>query len=271
MALKAVVEKLEDVPAEFQSLYVEKNGKFEIQIEGMKTQADIDRLQTALVKERTDHKQTKDKFAPFAELDITEVQAKLDRIPELEVAAAGKLDDTKINEIVETRIKTRIAPIERERDKLKGVVAEKDQEITGFKQKDKQRNITSAIQTAARKAGVVDTAIDDAVILAERVFDVDDAGNVTVKDNVGYTPGVDPTVWFSELQPRRPHWWGGSTGGGAKGNDGSKANAGTNPFTFEAWNLTEQGKIVRENRQRAEQLAKSAGTTIGGPKPPKRK
>jgi hypothetical protein len=31
--------------------------------------------------------------------------------------------------------------------------------------------------------------------------------------------------------------------------------------------MTEQGRIYRENPERAQQLAVSAGTTIGGPRP----
>jgi hypothetical protein len=35
--------------------------------------------------------------------------------------------------------------------------------------------------------------------------------------------------------------------------------------------MTEQGRLVRENRSEAERLAKAAGTTIGGGKPDRKK
>lgn len=267
MPLKAVVDNLDNVAPQFHELYVERNGKFEIgNIEGIRTQGDIDRLQSSLVKERNDHKITKDKFAPFAELDITDIQAKLDRIPELEAAASGKLDETKISELVETRIKGRIAPIERELNKAKGELTLKDEIINGFTTKERNRTISTAISIAARKAGVQDSAIDDAVLLGERIFDVDETGAVVVKDQVGFTPGVDPTVWFSELQPKRAHWWPASSGGGATGTGGRQGGA-TNPWSADNWNMTEQSAIFRTNPVLAGQLAKSAGTTIGGPKP----
>ena len=272
MALKAVVPNLDDVPAQFHELYTERNGQFEINgIEGLRTQADVDRLTTSLTKERNDHKDTKQKFAPFASLDIADVQAKLDRIPELEAAAAGKLDETKINDIVEGRIKGRLAPLERERDKLKTEVHERDLTINDFKTKETGRTIGKAIKAAAKKAGVIDEAVEDAIVLGERLFHVDESGNVVTKDNVGVTPGIDPTVWFTDLQPKRPHWWPGSAGGGAGGNNGQSPRQGANPWSHEHWNMTEQGKILTENATRAEQMAKAAGTKIGGAKPPARK
>ena len=42
-----------------------------------------------------------------------------------------------------------------------------------------------------------------------------------------------------------------------------------NPWTAQYWNLTEQGRIVREQgAQVATVLADAAGTTLNGPRPP---
>lgn len=266
MALKAVVDTLDGLPEDVKSEYTERNGKFELQVEGMKTQADVDRLTSALTKERGDHKATKEKFSSLADLDLAEVHAKLDKYPELEAAAAGKLDEKQLDTLVEGRIKTRLAPLERELGTVKKSLAEKDEMISQFTAKERQRKISKAVASAAKKSGLQDTAIDDAILLGERVFELNEDGSVTAKENVGCTPGVDPTVWFTEMQTKRPHWWGPSQGGGAGGNRGN-GGGGTNPWTHDNWNMTEQGKIVRENPARAEQLAKSAGTTIGGRKP----
>jgi hypothetical protein len=43
-----------------------------------------------------------------------------------------------------------------------------------------------------------------------------------------------------------------------------------NPWTADNWNMTEQGKIYTSDPSRAEQLAKAAGTTVGGPRPAKK-
>lgn len=271
MGLKAVVETLDDVPEHFRELYTEKGGKFEITgIDGMKTQADVDRLQTSLSKERLDHKGTKEKFAVFGDRKPEDVLNLLDRIPELEAAAAGKLDDAAINKLVEGRIATKLAPLERE----KGTLAQRVQELTGvvgqYQTKEKTRSVHDEVRRAATSAKVLPEAMEDALMLAERVFEVSEDGRVTAKDGVGCTPGIDPVVWLTDLQSKRPHWWGPSQGGGASGNRGG-GGGGSNPWTADAWNMTEQGKLMRENPTRAEQMAKSAGTTIGGKKPAAKK
>lgn len=272
MGLKAIVDNINDVEEPFRSLYTERNGKFEITgIEGMRTQADVDRLSSGLEKERNDHKATKARFAPLGDRKIEDVLSALDRLPELETMAAGKMDETKINDIVEGRIKSRLAPVERERDALKGQVAERDAKLGEFSKEKTQRTIQDEVRKAITNSqGFVGTAMEDALLLAERVFEIDETtGRVVAKDGVGVTPGVDPTVWLTEIQPKRTHWWGNSQGGGAGGNRNG-ASGGSNPFSADNWNMTEQSRIYQENPARAEQMAKSAGTSVGG-LPPVRK
>jgi hypothetical protein len=271
MALKAIIDKIDELPEDIKKEYVEKNGKFELQVEGMKTQADVDRLQGALIKERNDHKTVRERLGLLGDRKIEDVLQILDRVPELEAAAAGKIDENKLNEIVEGRIKTRIAPLERE----KGQLAQKVQDLSGvleqYKTKEKVRTIHDAVREAVGKAqGFQSSAVEDALLYAERMLEVGEDGRVTTRDGVGVTPGIDAAVWLSEMQAKKAHWWGPSQGGGAGGNRNG-AGTGGNPWSADNWNMTEQGRILKENRSRAEQLAKSAGTSIGGPRPQSRK
>lgn len=271
MALKAILDTIDDLPEDIKKEYVEKNGKFELQVEGMKTQADVDRLQGALTKERNDHKVVRERLGLLGDRKIEDVIATLDRLPELEAAAAGKLDETKLNELVEGRIKTKLAPVERE----KGQLAQRVQELSGiveqYQTKDKVRTIHDSVRDAVGKAqGFQSSAVEDALLYAERMLEVNEEGRVVTRDGVGVTPGVDAAVWLTEMQAKKAHWWGPSQGGGAGGNRNG-GGAGGNPWSAEGWNMTEQGRILKENRSRAEQLAKSAGTSIGGPRPQSRK
>jgi hypothetical protein len=268
--LNAVLDNLDGLDEKYKDLYVEKNGKFVlIPIEGLKPKAEFDVVYNALGKERNDHKVTKTSLTAFEGLNPTEVREKLDRIAELELAAAGKLDDKAIDQLVVTRLQSKVAPIERARDQA---VRERDElaaQVAEFKTTDKKRRISDKVTAAARGAKLLDTAHEDAVLLAERIFDVDEAGNVVTKDNVGVTPGLTPDLWLSDMQTKRPHWWGPSQGGGAAFRGGQAG--GPNPFTAEGWNLTEQGKLISSDRARAAKLAEQAGTTIGGRKPEPRK
>jgi len=269
MVLKAVVDNLEGVDEKYHDLYTEKDGQFVMQpIEGMKPLTEFNTVYQALAKERTDHKSTKTTLQAFAGLDPEEVRSKLDKLPELEIAASGKMDEDKIEKVVASRINTQLAPVARERDKLLKELAERDNVINGYQAEKTQRVISDTVTKAARSLKVLDTAQEDAVLLAERLFTVADDGSVVTKDGVGTTPGITPAEWLADQRERRPHWWGASIGGGAGAGKG--AAGGPNPFSADGWNMTEQGQLVRTDRAKAERLAKMAGTTVGGAKPVKK-
>lgn len=266
MALKAIYKDKAEIPEQYQELYAEKGGQFELSgIEGIKTEADVLRLNEALRKERNDHAQAKEKLRAWGEHSPDDVLAKLDRLSELEAAGGGKMDDEKIEKLLEARLRSKLSPVEREKQKLLEQLTVATQEITTYKERDRQRKIHDAIRAAASEARIVATAIDDALVLAERVFDVDEDGRVTVRDQVGFTPGIDPASWLSELQPKRPHWWPESVGGGAKGGKGG--GFADNPWSADNWNKTKQGQIYTENPQRAEQMARAAGVEVFAVKP----
>lgn len=266
MALKAVVDKVEDIDAKHLDLYEEKDGKhYLLPIEGLKPVTEFDVLSQSLRAEREAHKTTKKKWEPLATMDPKTVREQLDRIPELETLAEGKVDDAKIDKLVDSRIKARMAPVERERDELKTKVTELDTEVSAFKTEKKTRSLHDVIRKAAKAAKIQDSAIDDAVLLGERVLEEDASGRTVVKADSGYTAGITPEQWFNDLLTKKPHWWGESNGGGARARN--NLSAVDNPFSAEGWNLTKQGVLIRENRDKAEQYAKQAGTTIGGRKP----
>lgn len=267
MGLKLLYDTQEDIPEAHRDLFSEKDGKFVLTgIDGLKTQADVDKVSEALRKERGDHATTKAELAKFNGLDPDEVHTKLDRIPELEAAAEGNLSKAKIDELVEARLAATKAPLERQIATLNTELATAIGERDGLKSEQRAANIRQKLTDAAVKAKVVETALDDIVLYGERVFDQDDAGNITVKDGVGLTPGLDPSAWLSDMQEKRPHWWPPSEGGGAGGGGGGGGGV-DNPWSAKSWNMTRQSQLYREDPARAEQLAKLAGTTIGGARP----
>lgn len=57
---------------------------------------------------------------------------------------------------------------------------------------------------------------------------------------------------------------GGGAGGGNNGGGPGGGDTGDNPWKKDQWNLTKQGQIMKNDRPRAERLAKAAGTTMTG-------
>jgi hypothetical protein len=272
--LTASYDKQEDIPetAGFRELFTEKNGKWELTgITGIKTQADVDRVQVSLTKERDDHKATKTSLAVWGDLEHDDVLAKLDKYPDLEAAAAGKLDDAAIEEIVVRRVegtlKSKLSPLERANKALEKSNGELTLTNAGFVAADTKRTVTDAMRKATKKAKILPEAEDD-VLMYSGMFEISDDGSVVTRDGVGVAPGLDADAWLGEIQERKPHWWPASQGGGARGTGGGSGFQGKNPWTAEGWNMTEQGKLLKDKgKEYADRMAAAAGTTVGGLKP----
>src|SRR3974390_550562 len=99
MAIKPFYPTQEEIPEQYRDLYSERGGRFDLTgVEGVKTQADIDKLNESLRKERADHKATKDKLTAFGELDPTDIHAQLEAGKEAQarietLTKEGQLDE----------------------------------------------------------------------------------------------------------------------------------------------------------------------------------
>lgn len=272
--LQYTMDSLEGLDPAVAELYSEQDGKHVLTgVTGVKSQADITRLQTALEKERAEHKATKDKAGVWGDLSHEDVMAKLDRIPELELAAAGKQEeiDAKLEELTQARVRSQLAPVERQNETLSKQNQELAERVAAYEQADLQRAIRENVRSVAGEQKIVQSAMPDVELLAQAVFERSADGAFLTKENpFGVTPGLDPLGFFAEMQPKRPHWWPVSEGGGASGSGGGSGFA-NNPFSAENWNMTKQGQMIAENRDLAERMAKAAGTTIGGQKPQPKK
>ncbi len=280
MALEIVYDKKEDVPEAYVDLYTEVEGKWQLTgINDLATKADVDKLNKALGKERTDHKETKAKVAVWADMDQVKVVAELEELVELRAArdagdpdGKGKADfEAKVNAAAEARINAAKVTSDRLNTEQVKTIEDLTTENTGHKKANTDRTIGDAVRKACVASKVIDTAVDDVMMFAERIFEINEDGLILVKDQVGHTPGIAADIWLSEMQEKRPHWWPTSTGGGSKGGGGSGPSFTKNPWSGEHWNLTEQSKAIREDRTKAERMAGAAGTSIGGVRPAVRK
>lgn len=279
---KLIYDKKEDIPAtvdDFASLFVEKGGKWEINgIEGLKTAGDIARVEKSLKAERDEHAKTKAALGAWGDMKHEDVVAKLDRIAELEEAAKGKLDDAKIDELVnrrlESTLKARLGPVEREAKKAKEEHALLLKENAELKAREARRAIHDHVRAAAQSEKVSPDAMEDVLLNAELMFEIGEDGRPVTRELAGASPGrsvaagLDAAAWLEEMKAKRPLWWPQSEGGGSRGSGGG-GGGGKNPWSRPAWNITEQGKIIAEKgMETAEKLAAAAGSRVGATTPP---
>jgi hypothetical protein len=270
--LEITYDTLEAVPEAFRPLYAENDGKFVLTgINGMKTEADTIALTEALRKERADHSAARDLLKPWKDLKHDEVQAQLDRIPELELASKGKLDDEQINQMVEGRLGQKTGPLQRQLEAMTTDLAAMTGERDSLRTSIERRDMNDIIRAVSTEMKVIATAIPDVEMVAAAYLEKDPTTGkwITKADVQGVTPGVDVKQFMKEMQKMRPHWWPASAGGGA-GGGGNNFGGQANPWTNENWNMTTQGAVLREQgREVADRMAKAAGTIVGGMRPAK--
>jgi hypothetical protein len=279
--LKTIYEKVEEIPEGYAELYVERNGKYELTgIEGVKTQADIDRVQGGLVNEKKEHKATKEKLAKFGDLDPEVVPAQLSELEATKAQLAtaitdGKIDPEKNAAAIDAAVKRALGPVEREKTQLQRDLDAarkagemKTAEVLALEGSIKQTKMEGTLRDAALDGKVLPTAIDDAVMVGSRMFELAEDGRMLTKDNVGVTPGLDAKEWLKDMKEKRPHWWPLSQGGGARGGGGGPTSRADNPFTQEGWNVSRQGQAIKTlGLAKAAEMAKAAGVEIGATKP----
>jgi len=222
MALKREIVKLEDVDEALRSLYVEKDGKFVLDMDGG------DDTKGALDKERrraaAAEKTLSDLRKTLEGLDPVKAREALKTLAELE----EKGDLAEIPEALQTKID---AIVRKRTDRM---ATDFQTKLTAAEEKVKAQDsqldellIDGAIQSAATKAGIRASAVEDAVLYGRKVFRRKDGKPVPMKGEEvlygkdGKTP-LTPEEWVAERSKDRPHWFEPSTGGGTPPGGGAR-------------------------------------------------
>ena len=258
-SLLTVYATAEEIPENFSSLYTKgEDGKYNLTgVVGLKTQDDINRLQGALDKERNDHKTVKSTLARLGDRSIDDVLTALDSIPALE---AQIKEGTTDEDLINARIAQATAPIDREKKALQGQFDSIKEELVALKTKVMQDAITSKLKHDALANKVLPEAIDDVAMLGLSLFEQNEAGEIIAKSDSGITAGIAPAVWLNDLKRTKPFYWPASQNAGGRGNNGNGGGgSGNNPWAKGNVNLTEQGRLIRNDPELARQFAKQAG------------
>lgn len=275
MELADSYDTLGQVPAEHLSLYVEKDGKYVLQLTGLKTQSDFDRYATAL-KARLADQATDIAAQTQAGMSRDDVIAVIKEVVKPNAGGGQGGDDNGDGGGADSQqlhdMQRQIADLQTKLDTATTEGATAKAEATETK-------ITNALTGAAAKAGVRPEAVDSFVALLRDNFEVSGDGEVVVKLEgnklAGVTPNAKPDEALAVVKRAKDHayFWPESQGGGGGGSGGGSGGGGggadsDNPWSKDGWNLTKQGQAVMANREDAEALAKAAGSSIGAAKPP---
>jgi hypothetical protein len=258
MALKYKYTGKGEIPAEHAALYVEREGAFYLDAEGVVDKAKADEMRTHNIELR---KQIEDRDARFAGVDPDEFRRLAEEKRKLELQAQGHKPE-EIDKLVTDRLKTLKADWDKQ---FAAVTGERDSLTTRLT----SIQIDQGVITVATKRGLRPTAIPDITARARTVFKlVNGAPQAFEADGktVRYgKDGITPMTleeWVDAQVSDAPHLFESNAGGGAAGN-GAGGAAGSqrsvkNPFRKDTWNLTEQMKLQKSDPGLAARLKAAA-------------
>ena len=257
MPLKYKYPTQQEIPAEQSALYVEREGAFYLDVEGVTDKVKADELRTHNIELR---KQIEERDARFNGIDpdqVRQLAAEKERLEEEQRLKDGKFQDVLADKLKAQKIDS---------DKLlTSVTGERDAyfaQLTAIQ-------IDQGVLTAATKRGLRPTALPDITARARQTFKLVkgvpqafEADGKTVRyGKDGITP-MTLEEWMDTQVSDAPHLFEANAGGGAASNGagGAAASARTtkNPFRQESWNLTEQMKLQKTDPGLAARLKASA-------------
>src|SRR5690554_8172390 len=122
--------------------------------------------------------------------------------------------------------------------------------------------IASGIASAAAKAGLAPTAIEDAQLIAKHSGWAVEDGQPVLRNGEEVVRGKDGPItfdeWLESQRETRPHWFPSPKGAGSLGNK-SGGQLSDNPWKKESFNLSQQGRLIKENPALAAQMKAEAG------------
>jgi hypothetical protein len=256
MALKFKFKTKEEVPAESQSLYVERDGAWMLDVDGVVDKAKLDEFRANNVALTNQLAEQKKRFEGIDPDEVRKLAEEKRRLEEAQQLKGGEVD-----KVVENRLKTAKTEWDKQ---FNAVTSERDSlnaRLTAIQ-------IDQGVITVATKKGLRPTAIPDITARARIVFKlVDGAPRAYEADGQTVRVGKDGITpmtldeWVDQQVADAPHLFETNSGSGAASNgSGGAANNRSvkNPFRKETWNLTEQMKLQKTDPQLAARLKAAA-------------
>lgn len=265
--LKAVVDDLNQVDEAVRSFYVEKDGKFFLNVtptDGYELD-NVANLKTALGAERKARGDLETQLKEFEGLDPKKAKAAINKAAEL-----AKFDPEKeADRIAEEKFKAR-----EEQLKAKSKEAEDALKLTLERRESQVKKllVENEIKAGLGKLNPLDDARDAIELLAAQavrtkevngefvVEVVDNNGNPRIKDVQGNPMGI--ADYLSELREKRPALFKAEqkSGVGIQPNTGTPGSTTSkNPWMKDSFNITEQMTLMNTNPSLANQLKQAAG------------
>ncbi len=269
--LKRIYDKKEDIPAEYQSLYEEKDGRWTIEsveIEGFVPVKKLEEFRNQNVK-------LSESLKKFDGIDPERYQELLGRATELDDANLVTKSD--VAKRVEARVKEVLEQHAKEKAQWTTQIGERDAKLR--KVLIESKALEAGVPLGLRKEKGAQNAL---IMLVNNTFTIDENGEPVAYEPDGKTVRLSPNgdqmrgdeavrSYVKKLSSEEaPFLFEGNTGAGAepgtnRGGRGGADDGAANPWDPKTLNRTDQGKIFLADPARAQRMARKFGVELRMP------
>ena len=257
MPLKYKLTSKAEIPADLAQCYVERDGVFVLDVEGVADKSKLDEFRTSNITLTNQLKELKTRFEGIDPDEVRKLAVEKQKLEEAQQLKAGEFE-----RVLESRVKGVKGELEKQ---LAAASTERD----SLHAKLSSIQIDQAVVNEATKRGLRATAIPDITARARNTFRLvggapqafEADGQTTRVGKDGLTP-LTVAEWIDQQLADAPHLFESNVGGGAAGNGSGGAGGGNrtvkNPFRKDTWNVTEQMKLQKSDPQLAARLKAAA-------------
>lgn len=271
--LRHVVDEIDDIVEPLRPFYAEgEDGRWRLQTEGLvekarldefrQTNIEVSKVKTQLEEQMAAWRALGDEPAKIAE-ELTELRKIRQKVTDQEL-----VDKKGFEGALEKRTAEMKSTFDGQIRALSARAEEAERGFEEWRAKYRKTVVDRAIQDAALTNGVIPSAIADVLERARR-----DGWTLNEKDKVvriqdgeimfggdGASPLTAKEWVLGALKDQAPYFFERAGGTGAVSLGGG--NVMNNPWHKDSWNLTNQGRLVKEKPALAKALAAQAGVTL---------
>jgi hypothetical protein len=229
VALKAILDSLDEVPEAQHELYVERDGRFHLDVEGVVPQDRLREFRENNIKLMKEREELNAKLEKFKDIDPEKYQDAIKKLQELD--DKKMLDEGKIEELLTMRT-------ERLRTDYDNQIKAFQKKVTDLEASSKtladelaKERIDGRLREAAGKVGIRSSALPDLINRGRQVWRLVE-GNPVAMHGEQMIYGKDPSKpiamdeWIGSLSDDAPHLFETSSGGGAQNQPGGGSRNG---------------------------------------------
>lgn len=213
MALKALLDSLDGLSDDTKKLYLPKDGKFQLDVDGVVPKERLDEFRTNNLTLKQQLEERDAALKKFDGVDLTkwkELQTTDQKLRDKQLVDAGKIDELLASKLepIKKEFQTQLDSAKKEKDSLRGQMA--------------ALMIDEALIKIATTKGLLPSAIDDMLARGRRVFTLKDGKPVALGHDGAtlLSKAGDPVTmesWVGALSTEAGHLFKSSSGGGANG------------------------------------------------------